>query len=301
MKKNLFLAFAIILFVGVCFGAWTRDWDETTPTNSTVANLIDDYNRYLRVDLRERLAVDHDFSSDDTDTLGYHDKVTLKAVSEPTQAASTLILYAKDVGDKAELHFIDEDGDAVQLTSGGKLTGAGLLALSIPAGSYAAVSIDVDDIANATITVAKMAAAAIVTEAEGVGSVDDDTALPTDGAVKAYVDEQIAARTFGASTGVDSESNAFEKAHAYSAPTDGIVTAWTTAGNGIDLKGYVGATTDPAGAGTLEAFATNYQGDGNFISFPVPKGKYWEITCNGTLVGVRWRPFGTLSAPVDQD
>ena len=203
MKKNLFLAFAILLFVGVCFGAFTRTWDETTPTNSTVANQIDDYIRNLRIDLRERMAVDHDNSSDDTDTLGYHDKVTLKVRSEPTKADDTVILYGKDhdAGDGAEcmLFIIDEGGNTAQLTvqsAAGDavyLNGAVLKPLSVAAGAYAAGSVDVDDIANATITVAKMAAAAIVTEAEGVGSVDDDTAVPTDGAVKAYVDAQTPA------------------------------------------------------------------------------------------------------------
>lgn len=49
----------LYLLLGMAFplllGAFTRDWDEATPTDTTVANLIDEYNRYLRVDTSDRL------------------------------------------------------------------------------------------------------------------------------------------------------------------------------------------------------------------------------------------------------
>jgi len=127
---------------------------------------------------------------------------------------------------------------------------------------------------------------------------------------KKYVDDLkiIPAKVtniFGDATGVDSDSNAFVKSHAYSAPTDGIVSAWIsteTAGSGTVLRGYVGDTDDPAGAGIIEAEAGGYVAEDRvFISFAVPKGEYWEVTATNYDVAIRWRAIGTLSAPVDQD
>ena len=47
---------------------------------------------------------------------------------------------------------------------------------------------------NTSIVFGKLAAAAVVTEAEGIGSNDNDTTLPTSAAVKDYVDTQITAQ-----------------------------------------------------------------------------------------------------------
>lgn len=112
---------------------------------------------------------------------------------------------------------------------------------------------------------------------------------------------------FGASTNLDSDGNAIAKTHAYLAPTDGIVNAWVlnnSNGTTFYISGYVGATDDPAGAGTLEAKAKGYvQEDWGFISFPVPKDAYFEVITGeaAATVTIRWRAIGTLSAPVDQD
>jgi len=169
--------------------AFTRNWDETTPTNSTVANLIDDYNRYLRVDLRERLAIDHDFDSSDSGastqgTIGYHDRCTLKVRSAPTQAADTIMLYGKDhnggAGNAAMLHAIDEDGNEVQITvqnaagDGLKLNGAAVLAASIPAGSFAANAVVNADIADDAVDSDQIAAGAIDLAHMSANSVDSD-------------------------------------------------------------------------------------------------------------------------------
>jgi len=55
MKGNKFLLGLIAGLTFVLMGAFTRDWTESTPTDATVANQIDDYNRYLRVDTSDRL------------------------------------------------------------------------------------------------------------------------------------------------------------------------------------------------------------------------------------------------------
>lgn len=105
--------------------AYTRTWDssnEASPADSDQRSAGAGKIRNLKVDVRERIAKDHymDIAGTDADH-GEHVKVTLRVGSAPTQAANKGILYAKDVLSKAELFYIDEDGDEVQITSGGEL------------------------------------------------------------------------------------------------------------------------------------------------------------------------------------
>ncbi len=291
--------------------AKTDPINTSNPAGNSDPKQGDDHIRTLARAVLELLTVDHYIgvanpwgSESSGDETGEHAKVTLHApIADPSNVANKGHLYIKDVNSKAELHFQDEDGDAIQLTSGGEVLFGSLS--SIGKDTYLKA---IDNAGTGTIDLIKgNASDKAVVKAGAELSTSGDPTTAAGIACKEWVEGQVASAIsgidsiFGDSTGDDSESNAFEKAHAYSAPTDGIVTAWSTAGNSIDLKGYVGATTNPAGAGTLEGYATNYQGEGNFISFPVPKGKYWEITCNGTLVGVRWRAIGTLSKPVDNN
>lgn len=111
--------------------------------------------------------------------------------------------------------------------------------------------------------------------------------------------------TLGSSTTVDSEANAFIYAHAYSAPTDGYVTAWDETGGTVKVDGFVGGSDDPAGAGTnVAANRVTAAGQWTFISFFVPKGQFWEVTTTGGSDGaatIRWQALGALINPVDQD
>lgn len=51
-----------------------------------------------------------------------HEKVTLSNSNPPaTGATDKGAVYAKDVSSKAELHYIDEDNNSIQMTSGGSL------------------------------------------------------------------------------------------------------------------------------------------------------------------------------------
>lgn len=85
------------------------------------ANRIRDHKKAVR----ERLEVDHSWDGDEDD--GEHKKVTFTAPlgSDPTNAEDKGHLYTKDVDDKAELFWQDEDGNAIQLTSGGMLNVTG--------------------------------------------------------------------------------------------------------------------------------------------------------------------------------
>lgn len=168
--------------------------------------------------------------------------------------------------------------------------------------------ITADQIAAGAVNTTELATAA-VTRAKMDGTVPDGSTMATSTAPtvdaglanKLYVDNQVAIPdddAFGDSTGNDSESNAFVKDHAYSAPTDGIVTAVFSSTENT-LHGYVGSTTDPAGAGTLVTETLIYGYDS--ITLFVPKGKYWEIVSGGVKRLIRWQSIGTLSAPIDQD
>lgn len=102
---------------------YVETWDEDNPAGSRARSLGDDDIRELKRAFRERLAADHDFRADESgiDTIGYHKAVHLLIeASDPTAEADMGILYTKDVSGKAELHFIDEDSNAIQITSAGQ-------------------------------------------------------------------------------------------------------------------------------------------------------------------------------------
>lgn len=100
--------------------AHTNSWDETIPTNSTNAVDIDDHIRKVRLDVRERMAVDHDISSSDSGEaeIGIHKKVTLKAeISAPTpsQNGQSIIYRNSSDNDRELRHAVkDANGTVVQ-------------------------------------------------------------------------------------------------------------------------------------------------------------------------------------------
>lgn len=110
--------------------AFSDTWNESYPAGSTPANELDTaITQGVKRALRERLAVDHEFESSETSSyIGAHKKVHLVEIqgSDPTNYTDTGYLYLKDANSKAELHWIDEDGNVTQLTSAGKLVGSSL-------------------------------------------------------------------------------------------------------------------------------------------------------------------------------
>lgn len=113
--------------------ALTNDYDTATPVGSDAPSTIDDKIREVKAAVQERMN-DHNGSSDEGDhywpltgtevsdtDAGQHRKVTLRNDWTETdkEVADAGILHAKDVNSKAELHYLDEDGNDVQLTSGG--------------------------------------------------------------------------------------------------------------------------------------------------------------------------------------
>lgn len=118
--------------------AYGETWNaayEATPDGGEDRSLGDDRIRALKTSIRERLEKDHYMAIAGVDAdHGEHKQITFHApISTPGNVANKSILYEKDVSAKVELHYLDEDGNEVQITSAGSLKGQG--GLDAPAGT----------------------------------------------------------------------------------------------------------------------------------------------------------------------
>lgn len=116
--------------------AFSRTWDSSyealPPDTVEQAVLGASRIRQVKIDVRERLSVDHSWLGDSDD--GKHKQVTLTELEDdPVTVASEGYLYTKDVEGIAELFFKDSAGNSQQLTSNGSLTGG-----EIPTGTVMA-------------------------------------------------------------------------------------------------------------------------------------------------------------------
>lgn len=104
--------------------AYTRTWDasyEATPADTDNVSEGAQRIRNARTDIRERMEKDHymDIVGTDADH-GEHKKVTLREQSaDPTAAVDKGFVYTKESDLKTELFYLDEDGNAVQITCKG--------------------------------------------------------------------------------------------------------------------------------------------------------------------------------------
>lgn len=98
--------------------AFTTDWDEATPTDATVANLIDDYYRTMRVDVSDRLkTLIYGFIAGENDGKpGCKNLIFKQQASAPsTPNADELAIYALDDGTNCGLYVKNEDGYTKQI------------------------------------------------------------------------------------------------------------------------------------------------------------------------------------------
>lgn len=102
---------------------FARTWNatyEATPANSEDRSIGAQRDRETRVDVRERLEVDHSMAGDADD--GAHKKATLiEQSSDPSAVANRGFLYTKDVGGITELFYRDSAGTVTQVTSNGSV------------------------------------------------------------------------------------------------------------------------------------------------------------------------------------
>lgn len=125
----------------------STSWDETAPSGSQAISLGDDRIRELKTQIREVIDVDHDFpSSGQATDNGQHKKVTLQnGTTVSAGLADTGIIHSEDVSGKAELFYMDEDNNDVQITSGGKIKAESLAGV-YPAANLAAMATLLDKI-----------------------------------------------------------------------------------------------------------------------------------------------------------
>lgn len=165
------------------------DLDTARPAGSDDPAEADDNMRRIQAAVQERENVDHYWpltgtEVSDADT-GEHRKVTLRVGSAPSNVANKGFLYLKDVGAKGELHFQDEDGNEIVMSSlGNNLANATYLKATNKAGDGSV------DLIKAGRNVADDTDVAIVPDltrtASNAAPVED-----TDLANKKYIDDHV--------------------------------------------------------------------------------------------------------------
>lgn len=126
-------------------------WNEAVPTNSTVANEIDDYDRDLRVGVRSRMAIEHLWPASQTGTgqAGQHRYVTLQTLTGAPAVTTGMggvlfassgvgLQYLSNTGTSPEANIITATGSNAasgQIVSGMILMWSGAIA-DIPDGWY---------------------------------------------------------------------------------------------------------------------------------------------------------------------
>lgn len=104
---------------------FSSSYDVSTPQGADDPVEGDDRIREAKAATQERENVDHYWPLTGTEVsdkdAGEHRKVTLRVGSAPTAVANKGFVYAKDVAGKAELFYRDEDGNEVQITTGGSI------------------------------------------------------------------------------------------------------------------------------------------------------------------------------------
>lgn len=181
MKNSKFVWFLLGVVVFLLMGAFTRDWTESTPTDNTVANQIDDYNRYLRVDASDRLKeMIYGFTAgENSGNPGFKELIfKQQSGAAGTTNADEITWYSIDDGSNCGLYVIQEDGYTKQiLKKVGSDINFVIETADIPADvidsvHYAALSIDAEHLAADVIDETIIADDGIDSEHYNDGSID---------------------------------------------------------------------------------------------------------------------------------
>lgn len=180
--------------------AFTRNWNEASPDGSDQASSGDDEIRNLKVEISDRIKnmvygfiAGENSLSQHFQYLQFYEQ---SSVSQPPAGYGRV--YCKAVSGKCELFWHDEDGDEIQLTTGGKWNGAVLLADSVDE--------DAIELANNAALTAKDAAGTgtvnlILAGTNDLPTLPDSAEMASDAAPtedegvanKKYVDDSVAA------------------------------------------------------------------------------------------------------------
>ena len=101
------------------------NWDKDKPAGTTKIRLSDEQIRANYAALEDALARDHEFPGNEGSDAGEHKFVKFFApIATPGNEPNKGFLYLKDVDAKVELHFLDEDGNEIQLSAVGAIYGS---------------------------------------------------------------------------------------------------------------------------------------------------------------------------------
>ena len=126
-----------VMSMAVYAFSFTRDWDNDDPLDHVLNSKWPAEIREVMVDIAERLDdIMNGFTSGDTVT-DFNLVPMNNRAADPTAVAETGILYTKDVSSIAELFYIDENGDTIQITAAGVLNqaAANVCTTAYPVGS----------------------------------------------------------------------------------------------------------------------------------------------------------------------
>lgn len=245
-------------------------FDKAAPAGGDDPSEADDNMRRIQAAVQERENVDHYWPLTGTEVsdedAGEHRKVTLRVGDAPDAVANKGFVYAKDVSDKAELFYRDEDGNEKQITNAGKL--------NVVDADGAVVKTGIQTIAGVKTFSSSPIVPAPTTDLQA--------------ATKKYIDDLVSALAFGTRTTDDSLSNPLALNSIYKAGSDGFVTGFQTGGNGL-LDVITDASSTPTthvwntqgGTGTLQGFCV-----------PIKKDDYWQVTSAGSAI-IFWLPIGS--------
>ena len=130
MNKKYLIGVVIGFIISLCV-AFTYTLDCALPVGTQAPSVLDDYARNDKSAWAERMNVDHYFDLTGTEVsdaaTGQHRQIEFYGpITKPTSAANKSWLYAKDVSDVVELHWEDESGNEIQLTTVGKIKKASI-------------------------------------------------------------------------------------------------------------------------------------------------------------------------------
>ncbi|MEK0326827.1 MAG: hypothetical protein QQN63_14100, partial [Nitrosopumilus sp.] len=104
--------------------AHTRNWNaayEAIPADSAAASQGANRIRDLKLDIRERLDLDHIMDEDTVDDGRHRHVCLVEQASDPGNLANKGFIYTKDVSGVTELFYRDDSGDVLQITNDGKM------------------------------------------------------------------------------------------------------------------------------------------------------------------------------------
>jgi len=184
--------------------AFTRNWQDGVPIGTEQASDLDTFIQNVRGDISDRIKnMVYGFVAGEN-TLSQHFQYLQfyeqASVAQPSAGYGRL--YCKAVGGKCEFFWQDEDGDEIQLTTGGNFGGGNLELLAgmdLLGSATSDITINTNKFTVAGATGNTVIAGTLTQQ--GVATLADTSALATSGAPaadaqivnKKYVDDQISA------------------------------------------------------------------------------------------------------------